>query len=387
MRISVAALVATLLWAASSMGDSSTERSGDRLSQALSAIKKVDREGRGHAEAKQGAKVLSAASPAELTTILAAMDDAGPLAANWLRGAFEAAAQAAGKDLPKGDLEAFVLDRKHSSRARRLAFEWLVQEDPAARERLVPGMIDDPSPELRREAVARLIDLAKKAEGEKARSLYEEAFAAAVDGDQVQQIALVLKKDGVKVDLVKHFGFVTRWTLIGPFDNRESKGFDVAYPPEKEIDLEKEYEGMKGKVAWSPAAAPIDPDVLNPDRVGLFDIAKLTDKHKGAATYATTDFYSDREQAVEFRLSTDNAWKLWLNGELVFAREEYHRGRFFDQYIVKGTLKPGKNVLLLKVLQNEQTDDWAQDWGFQFRVCDLTGKAVLSKEPQATSQR
>lgn len=386
MRKLVAIVLVTLLSAASAPGETPATRSAN-VGQDVAAIKKVDREGQGHAEAKQAAKRLASALPAELTTILAGLDDANPLAENWLRGSFEAAAQAAGKDLPKADLEQFVLDRTHSSRARRLAFEWLVRADPTSQERLVPGMINDPSPELRREAVARLMDLAKKADEAKARSLYEEAFAAAVDGDQVQQLAKTLKKQGAEVDLVKHFGFVTHWTLIGPFDNRELKGFDVAYPPEKELNLKSEYDGMTGKVAWVPAEAPIDPDLLDPARVGLFDIAKLTDKHKGAATYATTDFYSKEEQPVEFRLSTDNAWKLWLNGRLVFAREEYHRGRFFDQYIVRGTLKPGKNVLLLKVLQNEQTDDWAQDWGFQFRVCDLTGKAVLSSEPRTTTQR
>ena len=79
---------------------------------------------------------------------------------------------------------------------------------------------------------------------------------------------------------------------------------------------------------------------------------------------------------MEFRFGTPNAWKLWLNGELLFGREEYHRGMFYDQYQVRGQLKPGKNVILMKICQNEQKEDWAQDWKIQFRICDPTGRAL-----------
>ncbi|HEX6987399.1 MAG TPA: hypothetical protein VF170_18620, partial [Planctomycetaceae bacterium] len=72
-----------------------------------------------------------------------------------------------------------------------------------------------------------------------------------------------------------------------------------------------------------------------------------------------------------------NAWKLWVNGEFLFGREEYHRGMELDQYRVPATLKPGRNVILLKILQNEQDDDWAQSYKFRLRVCDPTGVAVL----------
>ena len=82
---------------------------------------------------------------------------------------------------------------------------------------------------------------------------------------------------------------------------------------------------------------------------------------------------------MQFRLAIPNAWKLWLNGQPLFGREEYHRGKSFDQYVVPGRLKAGRNVILLKVLQNEQTESWAQRYEFQFRVTDPAGAAVLPK--------
>ena len=54
-----------------------------------------------------------------------------------------------------------------------------------------------------------------------------------------------------------------------------------------------------------------------------------------------------------------------------------------DQYRMRGTLKPGKNVILIKVCQNEQTEEWAQRWQFQFRVCDAVGTAILSADRRA----
>ena len=47
-----------------------------------------------------------------------------------------------------------------------------------------------------------------------------------------------------------------------------------------------------------------------------------------------------------------------------------------DQYTARGTLRKGRNEVLLKVCQNEQTEDWAQLWKFQARLCDATGAAV-----------
>ena len=37
---------------------------------------------------------------------------------------------------------------------------------------------------------------------------------------------------------------------------------------------------------------------------------------------------------------------------------------------------PKANEILIKVCQNEQTENWAQSWMFQLRLCDATGVAV-----------
>ena len=67
---------------------------------------------------------------------------------------------------------------------------------------------------------------------------------------------------------------------------------------------------------------------------------------------------------------------MFHNGKEVFSCEECHHGAEMDQYIIPVTLKAGRNELLLKVCQNEQTESWAQNWSFQARLCDSAGAAV-----------
>jgi len=356
------------------------------LSVPIQSIKAVGKEGQGHAEAIAAVRIVEQADAADLPTILAGMDGANPMALNWLRSAYETVASRRGAKIPQETLLTFLQDHRHLPQARRLAYDTLKSIDPGIEARLIPTMLADPSGELRRDAVAYTMKQAEKlaTEGnkEEAAKKYAAALTGAVDEDQVKQLAEVLKGYDQKVNLVEHYGFLTQWKVIGPFDNLGMKGFNVVHPPETELLFDKEYDGMPDadgkpfKTTWKALASEHE--------MGLFDVNTLFGKHKGATVYSATEFEAGDDQAVEFRLGTSNAWKLWLNGELLFAREEYHRGMFVDQYLVRGKLKSGRNTLLMKLLQNEQTEDWAQDFSFQFRVCDFSGRAIHPSRKVAT---
>ena len=127
----------------------------------LRTIKSVDREGHGNKAAGQAVNVLSQQDVTVLPAVLMSFGDANPLAANYLRGAVEAIADRAlksGKPLPSKQLEQLIRDKEQDPRARRLAFELLSRVDASAPDRLFPGMLLDPSPDFRRDAVARLIE-------------------------------------------------------------------------------------------------------------------------------------------------------------------------------------------------------------------------------------
>jgi hypothetical protein len=344
------------------------------LTPALASIRSVGTEGKGHAEAVAAAKVASQAEAGQLAQILVAMDGANPVATNWLRVAAESVAQravAAGK-LPQADLEAFLADTKHSPRGRRLAYELVATVDPSAEGRLIPKLLDDPSLELRRDAVAQLLTTAGKADKPDSLELYQRAFRHSRDLDQIKTAAAKLKDLGSDPAIALHMGYVMNWRLIGPFDNLDDKGWDVAYPPETKVDLAAELHGQKGKVRWLSH--------VTSDEFGRVDVNKVLANHKGAIAYACVEFMADRDQLCDLRLGTPNANKVWLNGELVGSAHVYHANATIDQYISKGRLKRGKNTILVKLCQNEQTEAWAQEWVFQLRVCDAIGTAILSQD-------
>jgi hypothetical protein len=346
------------------------------------AINGVGPQGAGHQPAVAAWNRLAAADASQIPEILAGMDDAGRLSENWLRAAVETIAerhQDDGGQLPQAELEAFLLDRSHSPRARSLAYDLILRVDPAAKARLVPGLLNDPSMELRRDGVAFALDKAKDLldEGKRAeaRAAYRRTLTAARDLDQIDEAADQLRELGEAVDLPSHFGFLIHWKLVGPFDNKDTRGFDVPYGPESDPDPAAEYAGQAGPVTWF--------DHTTDDPYGVVDLNTAMRRHKGAITYARAVFVSDRDCDVEFRLGCINGNKLWVNGQLLFENHVYHTGTYIDQYNAQGRLRKGENVILLKIAQNEQTESWAQRWQFQLRVCDSYGTAILSQDRRA----
>src|SRR5262249_36035012 len=155
----------------------------------LKQLRSVGREGAGNVEAAAAWKDLVQVGPSALLPTLAALEGATPAAANWLRTAVDAIAErelAAGRPLPTGAFEAFIKDAEHNPAARRQAYEWLVKVDKGAPDRLLPGMLLDPSVELRRDAVARVLTEAEQLFSKNktaATAAYRKALGGARDQD------------------------------------------------------------------------------------------------------------------------------------------------------------------------------------------------------------
>lgn len=361
------------------------------VTDALPAIRAVDHEGKGNAAAAKAWGVIAAADASALPDILAGMDGANPLAANWLRAAVDAVVTKAGGSakLPLDSLVRFLAETKHDPRARRLAFDLVRGADAARADKLLDGMVEDPSVELRRDAVAKVIaraDALKAGEKkEEALAAYQKAFSASRNVEQIQALATTIRELGGTVDLTGHFGFLRRWQIVAPFDNTEGKGFATVYPPEEMLDLSAALDGKEGKVLWQPVETGDEYGVVNvnlsyPPPAPPAD-AKPADSDskeglKGVIAYAVTEFVSAEDRPAEIRLGSKNAWKIWLNGSPVFEREEYHRGMEIDQYRMPVTLRKGPNTILIKVCQDEQRRPWTTEWEFQLRVCDEVGTAI-----------
>jgi hypothetical protein len=348
------------------------------LDDSLQALAAVGREGAGNEAASAAWKDVVRAGPSALPALLAATGKGSPVADNWLRIAGDTIVQDArshGQTLPVAEVEAFLQDTAHAAAARQLAFDLLKEADPARADAVEPSLATDPVQELRRGAVQRLIEAAKTKQGDEAKAAYLAALEAVRDEDQTRVIAAELRRLAVPVDLPKHFGFILDWQVIGPFDNTERQGFETVFPPEKEIRLDASYEGKAGPVKWQPFSSG--------DEYGKLDFNKPLGMLKEVTAYAMTTFDSAAERDAELRLGCKDGWKVWLNGEFLFGRDEYHRGQQMDQYKLKCHLRKGANTILVKCCQNEQKEPWTVEWEFQLRVCDSAGTAILAANSPA----
>lgn len=348
------------------------------LAPLIQALRSVGPEGAANEAAAAAWKQLAAAPATTLPTVLSALDGANPLAQNWLRaaaGTIADRAVTASQPLPVDALDAFLKDTRHAPGARSLAWALIRRVDAPKADALIMGFLNDPAAELRRPAITKLLEESKKlaAAGQNDRALEaaDSAFRAARDEDQITQTVDQLKELGRTPDVAGQLGMLLEWKLVAPFSNAKRGGFDTVFPPEEKLDLSASYTLPDGSMAaWQPFRSA--------DPYGQIDFNKPYGLIKEVVGYAATTYDSPDDRNAELRIGTGNAWKVWLNGEFLFGRDEYHRGTQLDQYTLPVRLKKGPNTLLVKVCQNEQTETWTVDWRFQLRLCDATGTALAA---------
>ena len=161
----------------------------------------------------------------------------------------------------------------------------------------------------------------------------------------------------------KHYnatGFLDdAWMIIGPFDNTDGSGFNTEYPPEKEMDLAREYPGKEGNVkCFRPERGRTD---------GFVDLAALLGRVNWAVAYAVTSVQSPEAREVRLRIGSDDDVKVWLNSQLALSKN-VARYAAMDQDIIPVTLKTGPNQILLKVCNRTGS------WGFYARITDTHGQ-------------
>ncbi len=147
------------------------------------------------------------------------------------------------------------------------------------------------------------------------------------------------------------------WHYIGPFDNAGQKGFDAAYPPEKEINLKAQYDAKGGKAGWKQHA-------FTDGQVQSLLIFKPELNNESVA-YVYREITSKAPAELPVSLGSDDTLSVWLNGKRLLA-ENVYRGAAPDQNAVTLPLQAGKNHFLMKICQG------GGDWAFYFAAKEAT---------------
>ena len=149
----------------------------------------------------------------------------------------------------------------------------------------------------------------------------------------------------------------TAWLTLGPFDNTKGVGYNTAFIPEEQIQIDKsaEYDGVSGKIKWGRGS--------DETFDGFFDFGKDENFY---AAYAWISFTSPEEREAEIRFDSDDQGKVHLNGKKVYAHRRT-RGAVIDRRTIPVNLVAGENTILVKVC-NESLP-----WGFYLRITDTDG--------------
>lgn len=169
-----------------------------------------------------------------------------------------------------------------------------------------------------------------------------------------------------KIDKAKeHFaatGGILQWALIGPFDNVSGSGFNIVYPPEKEINRTATYKGSYD--------APTKWFVPNNHRYDRW-IDMERNFISGLGTfYANTFVYSPTKQTVQLRIGTSGAFKLFLNDEVILQTDDEYNNDL-DTYIAQTELQQGWNNVLVKCASSE-----IQRCNFLLRITNPQGNPI-----------
>jgi len=164
------------------------------------------------------------------------------------------------------------------------------------------------------------------------------------------------KARAVLNELDKRVGFIISWQISGPYTESGKGGvalFDTVFAPE----------AAGGQAQWQ--MLPPSEDASSP---WLMNIEKL---FTGAdrVVYARTVITAQNDTDAVFEIGSDDGVKVWLNGQLVHAKNEARPVVPADDKTAVKLVK-GDNTVLMKITQQ------SGNWGFCLRITNPDGSPM-----------
>jgi alpha-glucosidase len=156
-------------------------------------------------------------------------------------------------------------------------------------------------------------------------------------------------------------GHITRWSLLGSFENWDNTGLDFKYEPE--LKPEEPYYIMNNKkLSWIR-------DVENEfNCFGYVDLRRLGSYSKGevinGVSYCKCKIWSEEERNINLELSAESGIKVWINKQEVFKTSEIA----INERITSVSIKRGWNELMVKVAVFCEKPYSGREYGFNIRM-------------------
>lgn len=194
-----------------------------------------------------------------------------------------------------------------------------------------------------------------------------------VDGKDAPARAKVMRLKALAENFPQQMGYVTEWKLLGPFDNTANTSDKVreAFEPLGSLEPVKLADGQQ--VAWWDYKSP--GGFLNLEQA-LAPKKPAKDPWTLSYAYAATTYDAPRALSAQIRLDSFFPFHVFLNGEEVFYKAGLNAD-CPDRQVVDVRLKPGPNLIVVKLSQTQLSTD-SFPWGLYLRV-------VADEAPEVTA--
>src|SRR5581483_9181229 len=158
-------------------------------------------------------------------------------------------------------------------------------------------------------------------------------------------------------------GFVTAYTVVGPFGDGRSS-FGETFPPERDEgapDPTRKYPGKERDVSWRSGGGVV--------RQGVLYVDGLLRPDSETAAYANAFVHVERATDAALRLGSPGPTKVWVDGLLVHARDAVRTAEL-DQDAIGVQLRRGWNRILIKTVVTEGP------WRILARLTDPSGRPL-----------
>ena len=160
-----------------------------------------------------------------------------------------------------------------------------------------------------------------------------------------------------------YFGrmFVRDWLAVGPFFRGDINASAV-WPPEKDAaDLERQYEGLHGKVGWKPIKAQ--------PKTGRVALDEVFAANVPTTAYAACWVHAGKPTPVVIEFGMAHVATVWLDRDIIFSKAiwDWPRPGMLRR---KTTLHAGWNEILVKVSRRKRF------WGFWLELIAPSGRGM-----------
>ncbi len=172
-------------------------------------------------------------------------------------------------------------------------------------------------------------------------------------------------------------GLITKFWIVGPFDNEGKAGHAAVYQPEKELaqplDPKARFAGKERPVGWR-----LYPEVAS---AGLERLEPCLRPDSNVTAYATVAVRAPRAMAAAVRVGSSGAVKVWVDGRLAIDHDVYRPARF-DQDAGAVALASGWNRVTVKLSAKE-----SGTIGFYLRLTRPDGAPLAGRDRLEVSTR